>query len=693
MDLRTHGSRAVVIGPSTYDSGGLADVPAVTDTASALRQALIDPCGMTRESIRFLADPADAREVGSVLVTEAMRTQGVLVVYYVGHGLVGDGGELYLAVGGTNPDPGRVEQTAISYDLIRRQLTRQCPAQAMVFILDCCFAGLARVPDGVVDRGLAMLAGPEGGVLITSAAREEHALAAAGERYTAFTGALLSLLHDGDPDGPAELTLRHAYRYLRQKLSDGGLPRPGLMSAGPADDIVLAPNRAHQRPAADDDPTTVRRRTISPADLGRPAAGQAPAGQAPAALGSPAADSMATVTMTAGGTGTSGMATVTMAASGSGTSGAGARAGLGGSGAGAGAGPGGSGAGTSRGGGRPGRTRRPGLAWLAGAAAALLVVAGLVTYLEWPQHAGSGAPPAASGQRSASPGRPPAVHPTGRPTPKPFKVACAAGSLTLIGSTAFAPIAQEAADYYRHECQPDKIAITVTGIDSAYGLSQARGAQSASDTTIAMYDGTSANASGLRPHPLGVLVFSVVAHAGLFPGADVSLAELKEIFGQPGGEPGYVRVGRQKGSGSRKALFVSELGSAEPTWTDGSGCPPPPGALSCTEVSTGNVLTFVNATPDAIGYAQLSGYSQIYGSLVGYPDVAMLSIGNVAPTKANVLNGSYEYRTVEHLYVPSHPSELASDFLESLQHYLATTPMSGFIPCSSATRRLEADCS
>lgn len=104
-DLRARGSRAVVIGVSTYNSGALADVPAIADTVSDLRQALIERCGMARERIRFLADPGDAREVESALVSDAQRTSGVLLVYYVGHGLIGPRGELYLANGKDGPGP------------------------------------------------------------------------------------------------------------------------------------------------------------------------------------------------------------------------------------------------------------------------------------------------------------------------------------------------------------------------------------------------------------------------------------------------------------------------------------------------------------------------------------------------------------------------------------------------------------
>jgi hypothetical protein len=63
-DLRTPGSRAVLIGASTYASNDLDNVYAVADTVSDLRQTLIDQCGMARESIRFLSDWEDAHAVG-----------------------------------------------------------------------------------------------------------------------------------------------------------------------------------------------------------------------------------------------------------------------------------------------------------------------------------------------------------------------------------------------------------------------------------------------------------------------------------------------------------------------------------------------------------------------------------------------------------------------------------------------------
>src|SRR5262249_9639366 len=70
-----------------------------------------------------------------------------------------------------------------------------------------------------------------------------------GARHTAFTGELIRLLTEGDPQCPRELTLREVYRYLSRELPGKGLPRPHRQASEGADDLGLAPNPAWQPPA------------------------------------------------------------------------------------------------------------------------------------------------------------------------------------------------------------------------------------------------------------------------------------------------------------------------------------------------------------------------------------------------------------------------------------------------------------
>lgn len=287
--------------------------------------------------------------------------------------------------------------------------------------------------------------------------------------------------------------------------------------------------------------------------------------------------------------------------------------------------------------------------------------------------------------------------PSAQPTPSgshstanPVIGACATGSLHLIGSPAFMPIAQAAAEKFTHDCTGAKI--MVTGGSTAYGLTQLLNAvhsgSPSAGSLIAMYDGlpSATYTAGLSTYTMGVLIFSVVAHTGLFPG-NITTSELRKIFVKPG-EQGVVAVGRRAGAGSREA-FIENVLKQDPGLPDPDSCPPPTGGASpltgCTEDSTTDVLNFVDGTPNAIGYAA------VYESLVGFPEVSVIRIDNAAPKPDNVRNGSYGFWTVEHLYAAMRPTALTKDFLDYLPHYIESHMPPDLIACSDSPR-MEADC-
>jgi phosphate transport system substrate-binding protein len=284
-----------------------------------------------------------------------------------------------------------------------------------------------------------------------------------------------------------------------------------------------------------------------------------------------------------------------------------------------------------------------------------------------------------------------------RLTSVPYKPACATGSLTVIGSTSFQPIAQDSADAYMHACPGARI--NIEGGDSAYGLTQVRDAAQSdaqpAGSMIAMYDGSpsGADTAPLSAHPVGVLIFSIVAaHSGPPFGSSITASQLRTIFVNPG-EQGIVAVGRRAGSGTRLTFIrkVLDLNPDQPgIQPDKGSCPPPTGSdasfTSCTEDSTADLLRFVSRTPNAIGYAEVSQ------AITGNSRVRMLSIGGVSPSAANVLNGSYKLWTTETLYTTAQPKALTKDFLAFLSHRLTSSPPAGFIACSAALTRVGAGC-
>jgi ABC-type phosphate transport system substrate-binding protein len=324
---------------------------------------------------------------------------------------------------------------------------------------------------------------------------------------------------------------------------------------------------------------------------------------------------------------------------------------------------------------------------LAGAAVMVGVAAALAALLGAPDHGGSNKLPLLT--------KP--TQPALRQTPTAAIVACASGSIELIGSSTFGPLVKAVASIYTRQCHASINVVYGNvggkGIDSAYGAAMINAAvqrnPAQAGSMIAMFNGETSSAPFLTPDPLGVLIFSAVAHTGLYPGSDISSSELKRLFLQ-GGEPGKVAVGRQAGTGTRITLLGFLHSQVPGPRVSGNSCPPPAGSAACTEYSNMELLGFVNETRDAIGYAEVDQESN--GHPAGYPDASVLSIDGIAPTPANVRNGSYDFATVANLYMPPHPSALAKSFYQYLLHYIAANQSDGLIACSGVPKRLEANC-
>ena len=193
-------SRALLIGASHFTAAGadLPDIPAVEANLTALRQVLTSPdTGVLRsEFCQVLADPASADGIGVALSDAAATATDLLLVYYAGHGLVDDRGRLHLAVAHTQPL--RARWTALPLDLLREEIANS-PAATRVLVLDCCFSGRAieAMADnqGVISGQLDVT----GTYTLTSTTANAPSHAPAGDRHTAFTGALLRALDEPDP--------------------------------------------------------------------------------------------------------------------------------------------------------------------------------------------------------------------------------------------------------------------------------------------------------------------------------------------------------------------------------------------------------------------------------------------------------------------------------------------------------------
>ncbi|MEV6873440.1 caspase family protein [Amycolatopsis sp. NPDC051128] len=221
----------------------------------ALAEVLLDRCGVDPGALRVVQDPAHPQELGSAITAAANAAESVLFVYYAGHGLVGAGnGELYLATQATDDLVEGLAYTALPYSAVREALTR-CRARSIVVVLDCCFSGRAEGAYGTAASDAFAATAVRGTHVLTSAARDEAALALPEETYTAFTGRLLTLLTTGDPTRGEWLSLLDAYDWLDRTLSKDGLPRPRQHVSDTSGRLLLAPNAAADARRPTESPT------------------------------------------------------------------------------------------------------------------------------------------------------------------------------------------------------------------------------------------------------------------------------------------------------------------------------------------------------------------------------------------------------------------------------------------------------
>jgi uncharacterized caspase-like protein len=246
-------SRAVLVGCSRYQH--LEALPAVTNNLAALRGVLTDPAlgGFTRDSCTVLAEPTATRDVFETLRRAAQQTEDTLLVYFCGHGLLGERNELHLALADAERD--FLPFTALAYDWVRAALA-ETRARNRIVILDCCFAGraisdMASAADGIIEQ-----TSIEGTYILAAAPADKSALAPEGATYTAFTGVLVELLRAGIPDGPELLTLDALFPWLRSTLASRRLPQPRRSGTDTVTGLALTRNPAHHPPGSVKRPTT-----------------------------------------------------------------------------------------------------------------------------------------------------------------------------------------------------------------------------------------------------------------------------------------------------------------------------------------------------------------------------------------------------------------------------------------------------
>jgi peptide/nickel transport system substrate-binding protein len=235
-------SCAILVGTHHYRH--LEDLPAVGAGVDRLRQLLTDSSiwGLPEDRCVLLQQPASAADVGNAIEDAVASVSDTLIFYYSGHGLTAPRTmELGLALVESRAN---APHTVLPFEWIRQAVVSSRAARKVV-ILDCCYGARAFAGGMAGPADLASDAEIEGSYLLAAAAETKKALAPPGERYTAFTGELISVLDNGIPGGPEFLDMDSIYETVHATLAGKSRPLPQQRNRNTAARIAFARNKAH----------------------------------------------------------------------------------------------------------------------------------------------------------------------------------------------------------------------------------------------------------------------------------------------------------------------------------------------------------------------------------------------------------------------------------------------------------------
>jgi phosphate transport system substrate-binding protein len=258
--------------------------------------------------------------------------------------------------------------------------------------------------------------------------------------------------------------------------------------------------------------------------------------------------------------------------------------------------------------------------------------------------------------------------PTGNSSP----LDCATGNLTVVGSTAFRQVLEDATNAYKNTCPDAKFTLDLKG--SGEGLIRLNG-ESDHSAMLAFSDGEKPDGyPQLLPRPIAFSLFTLVINkdAGV---QDLTTEQIKKSYqgrittwnAVGGNNKPVVLVGRRSDSGSRKTFEKRVLVDIrEPDETYYPDCRVAiPGAQAgvarCEQASTNDLLDAVEKVPGALGYSDL-------GSASGRDNLTLVRIDGHPAGLAEADHGAYHFWETEYAYTYGEPAagSLAASFLRYL---------------------------
>ncbi|MFJ4904103.1 PstS family phosphate ABC transporter substrate-binding protein [Streptomyces sp. NPDC093249] len=254
----------------------------------------------------------------------------------------------------------------------------------------------------------------------------------------------------------------------------------------------------------------------------------------------------------------------------------------------------------------------------------------------------------------------------------PPPIGCARGTLTVTGSTAFAPVVRELAKKYEDDCEDSTVVVDARGSTTGIRELADAGAKSGKDSpaVIALSDGRGPDGHPrLRRSRVAVSLFTLVLHDDV-PVDDLTLDQVRRLYRGgtdnwnqlvPGLDRPVLLVSRNAGSGTREVFQRRVLGRNEPA-VSSRDCEhlddPEAKVIRCELDSTEQVLAAVARLPGALGYTELRSGSGLKG-------LHRVALDGRRPVLDEIGASSYPYREIEYAYTWGQPpaDSLTSSFL------------------------------
>jgi ABC-type phosphate transport system substrate-binding protein len=290
--------------------------------------------------------------------------------------------------------------------------------------------------------------------------------------------------------------------------------------------------------------------------------------------------------------------------------------------------------------------------------------------------------------------------------PRPAPLDCAKGTLTLSGSTAFAPVLREAAKQYEKTCPDAHIPISddtfqgsVSGLgalDVAGKKEKPAGGKGLGDR-LAFSDGPKNENGGrpqLLPRPVALSLFTLVVNPDVGV-KDLSLKQVRDIYAgkvtnwnQVNGNNLPIHlVSRNPGSGTRTTLESRVLAGKPLLAVTASDCAAMDTAKPgrCEVGDTQTLLDTVASTPGALGHSEV-------GAATAHSGIQPVRIDGFPATLEGVDDGEYPYWQTEYAYTYGEPpaDSLAAGFLRYLDEEVGKDIIRshGDRPCSELDKPL-----